>query len=196
MENIDNPLLTAVKLCVAEQCARGLDELREVALLAWLRDQKLVPEEQLGPEGLYRVHFLMRNALYRLAHSDTLKQWSFSAVGVQWRPRANTGEHLPAPTEANLAQYYLNLSNLERSEAQVSELLAGFWRKFEAYVAADGDKLSAALSLLELDALSDLATLKRQYRRRAMALHPDRGGSDSALQALNQAYDLARARLT
>lgn len=196
----ENPLLTAVGRYVSECQARGEPGLSEGELLVWLRAQALVPEAHLAPDALYRVHFLMRNALYRWALNCSQWQWQFSALGVRWtqavRP-AEGDQTLPAEDLADsaLANYYLNLANLNLSAEAVEALLASFWRQFEGYIQGQGEHLQAALALLELDKLTDFDSLKRQYRRRAMALHPDRGGSDSALQALNSAFELARHHL-
>lgn len=196
----ENPLLVAVGHYVTGCQARGEQGLSEGELLVWLRGQALVPEAHLAPDALYRVHFLMRNALYRWALTHHQWRWHFSALGVRWTrvsPPGDSAHALPAEDVAHtpLASYYLNLANLNLGVESVDALLASFWRQFAGYVQGQGEHLQAALSLLELDQLTDYDSLKRQYRRRAMALHPDRGGSDSALQALNNAYELAQQHL-
>lgn len=201
-----NPLYRAVGEYLVACQAKGAGSLTEGALLCWLREQALIPAEYLAPAALYRVHFLMRNALYRwaLAHDDW--HWGFSALGVQWRPVAAGsdahGNGMPTKVFANcsgthgeLAEYYLELANLQLSEPEVEVMLSGFWRRYGDYLAVQGADLASALALLELEELTDFDSLKRQYRRRAMALHPDRGGSDQDLQALNSAFELARCHL-
>lgn len=48
---------------------------------------------------------------------------------------------------------------------------------------------SAAFSTLGLPTAASLAEIKAAYRRRAILLHPDRGGDVAAMVALNTAYE-------
>lgn len=163
-------------------------ELRENDLLAWLRSQQLVPDT-LADQALYRLHFLMRNALYRAADARPDYQWQFSPLGVAWQLRAEGVQAVSTGSSAGrLRDYYLNLDNLSLSAEEVAELLAQFWDRYRRYEADARGDAKEALALLGLDQLTDLDTLKRQYRRKVMALHPDRGGDKSALQAINSAY--------
>lgn len=163
-------------------------ELRENDLLAWLRSQQLVPDA-LADQALYRLHFLMRNALYRATDARPDYQWQFSPLGLTWQLRIDTTQALSAGSSAGrLRDYYLNLDNLSLSEREVAELLAQFWERYRRYEAEASVDAAEALALLGLDQLTDLESLKRQYRRKVMALHPDRGGDKSALQAVNSAY--------
>ncbi|UTA49331.1 hypothetical protein L1F30_07270 [Simiduia sp. 21SJ11W-1] len=195
--HIENPLYHAVGEYVCQCQARGLQALSEAELLSWLRGQLLVEQAALAGQGLYRVHFLMRNALYHWARAHAQWCWGFSAAGVEWRPLTGTASAqavmMPncSGVSGELADYYLDFANLSLSETAVDELLAGFWRQYARYAGAEGEGLAAALDTLGLTTLTDYASLKRQYRRQAMAVHPDRGGSNQALQALNQAFELA-----
>lgn len=47
-----------------------------------------------------------------------------------------------------------------------------------------------ALDTLKLPTLITKSDIKRQYRHLAKILHPDRGGSDSEMEKINNAYSI------
>ncbi|MBB1519284.1 DNA-J related domain-containing protein [Aquipseudomonas guryensis] len=138
---------------------------------------------------LFRTHFLLFNALYRLR--DRL--WQSQAAHLQisplcvqllpWQPgSAELAEHDP------LRDYYLNLQHLrDTDEADVEKLLASFWTRMQG-----GDEKRAALELFELSSEQalNLATIKLRYRQLVSLHHPDRGGSTSRLQSINLAMEI------
>jgi hypothetical protein len=48
---------------------------------------------------------------------------------------------------------------------------------------------ASAFSTLGLPTVATIAEIKAAYRRRAFVLHPDRGGEEAAMAALNAAYE-------
>ena len=138
---------------------------------------------------LFRTHFLLFNALYRLRE----RLWQSQAAHLQisplcvqlqpWRPGCQgLAEHDP------LRDYYLNLDNLYgTTEDDVEKLLASFWTRMQG-----GDKKRAALELFELNDGQPLklATIKQRYRQLVSQHHPDRGGSTSRLQSINLAMEI------
>ncbi|WP_390594589.1 DNA-J related domain-containing protein [Simiduia litorea] len=191
--------MTAVADRVNECQALGHLSLRENDLLRWMRTTGYLDPRCETQASLYRVHFLLRNALYQLAAQDESCDWQFSPIGVEWAPRSavnsEDGRALSKPDTGNLARYYLDMANLVLDEAAVDQLLDEFWRKYQQHCDDVRGDIQAALALLELERVEDLATLKRQYRRQVMVSHPDRGGSKDQMQALNSAFSLLKRSL-
>ncbi|MBS7661363.1 DnaJ domain-containing protein [Pseudomonas lalucatii] len=139
---------------------------------------------------LFRTHFLVFNALYRLRERLWQEQRAHLAISplcVQLQPYrcggAALAEHDP------LRDYYLDLGNLrDTDEDDVEKLLASFWTRMQG-----GEEKQAALELFELhdsrQALS-LATIKHRYRQLVSQHHPDRGGSTERLQSINKAMEI------
>ena len=186
---ITNLLREPVALYLDILQTQGQQSLREGDLLLWLRAQGWV-DEALDEPSLYKVHFLMRNALYGIAREQPEWRWQFDALGVSWQPiqpaRDDGGQWVEAGGAAAVQNYYEDWSNFDLSGEQVQSLLAGFWRRFEA--ARAGGDLSQALALLGFTELPDLPALKLAWRRRVAEAHPDRGGDNREVQALNEAY--------
>lgn len=138
---------------------------------------------------LFRTHFLLFNALYQLR--DRL--WQEQRAHLQISPLCT--QLLPyQPASAALSHadplrdYYLNLQHLrDTDEHDVEKLLASFWTRMQG-----GDEKRAALELFELQAEPRLtiSTIKHRYRQLVSLHHPDRGGSTSRLQSINQAMEI------
>lgn len=138
---------------------------------------------------LFRTHFLLFNALYRLREHLWGRQEAnlhISPLCVQlqpWRPGSVAlAEHDP------LRDYYLDLQHLrDTTEHDVEKLLSSFWTRMQG-----GDEKRAALELFELDGDRplDLASIKLRYRQLVSQHHPDRGGSTERLQSINLAMEI------
>jgi DnaJ-domain-containing protein 1 len=167
--------------------------LGEYQLIQQLKDRHCthIPHLPLTDKlVLFRTHFLLFNALYRLRE----RLWGEQAGFVQINPlciqllpyqagRTELSEHDP------LRDYYLDLSQLSHTdERDVEKLLASFWTRMQG-----GEEKCAALELFELaddpQALN-LATIKRRYRQLVSQHHPDRGGSTARLQSINKAMEI------
>jgi len=138
------------------------------------------------PHQLFRTHFLLFHALYVLRgrlHSSRQGDLEITALCIRRLP-SQPGDTTPAPCNP-LASYYLDWANLDgTTEKDVSDLIDSFWRRLGSM-----DTRAAALSELGLeDPVSD-ATIKLTWRRLAMEHHPDRGGDNERLQAINAAVD-------
>ena len=58
------------------------------------------------------------------------------------------------------------------------------------------NELNGALDgFFTTESIKNLDELKKQYRKLSMIYHPDKGGSDAQMQALNDEYDRLRAKL-
>ena len=97
-----------------------------------------------------------------------------------------------------------SLTEIESSWARAwSNILIGKdpWPKVQAKTAADGAPkarvASNATSIWEtlgLPSSATLAEIKLAYRKRALATHPDRGGTADAFRAVQSAYEAALER--
>jgi len=138
---------------------------------------------------LFRTHFLLFNALYRLRErlwGERRAHLQISPLCVQLQPWRSGGDGLAEHDP--LRDYYLDLANLrDTTENDVERLLASFWTRMQG-----GDEKRAALELFELDGdrRLDLATIKQRYRQLVSQHHPDRGGSTERLQSINLAMEI------
>ena len=163
--------------------------------------KKLEAEGQSGFEedcltnnlSLFQTHFFLFHSLYQLGELLALDQGQgyrleihtlrIQLIPLKDKNNAALAEHDP------LRDYYLDLNNLnDVNEDEVSQLLTQFWKRF-----ITNDERRDALEELELQDPVDWPTIKKQHRRLAMLHHPDRGGDEERLQAINTAMDaLAR----
>lgn len=150
---------------------------------------------------LFRTHFLVFNALYRLRDQlwgESRYNLQISPLNVQLQPyvpgASGVAENDP------LRDYYLDMTNLrDTDEQEVERLLASFWSRMrgdylgERNETWDREQKRAALELFELDQEASslsLHTIKRRYRQLVSIHHPDRGGSTTRLQSINLAMEI------
>lgn len=148
------------------------------------------------PLELFRTHFRLMNALYILQ-----QQWlvesrylHISALDIRldtWVPEAGEAQ---TPTLSVMREFYLDWHQYEAAtDDSVDSLLSDFWRKYSALGVDESERVEA-LRIFGLTEPVDFPEIKQRYRRLAMAHHPDRGGDDESLQAINHAMVvLARA---
>ncbi|VXC60202.1 DNA-J related protein [Pseudomonas sp. 8Z] len=168
------------------------DGLSEYALIQQLKERHSghLPDLPLTDKlVLFRTHFLLFNALYRLR--DTLWQQGthlleISPLCIRLLPYQAGSEALSERDE--LRDYYLDMSQLQGTdERDVERLLTSFWTRMQG-----GEEKLAALQLFELDDDTplDLARIKLRYRQLVSLHHPDRGGSTQRLQSINKAMEI------
>ncbi len=145
-----------------------------------------LPPPPAGPHPLFRAHFLLFHALYELKDRLSSKQLGLlqiEALCIRRLPWSAADEALAVPDP--LRTYYLDWSNLDgTSEQDVCKLIASFWNRLDRF-----DKREEALAELGLKDPVDDETIKLAWRRLAMEHHPDRGGDNDRLQAINAAVD-------
>ncbi|PTS84360.1 molecular chaperone DnaJ [Pseudomonas sp. HMWF032] len=168
----------------------GLGEYQLIQLLK-ARQCTHIPNQPLTDKlVLFRTHFLLFNALYRLRDQLLASQSGYlqiSALKIQLLPyqpgSCELSEHDP------LRDYYLNLSQLNDTDEQdVANLLLSFWTRMHG-----SEEKQAALELFELEGREqtlNLATIKHRYRQLVSQHHPDRGGSTARLQSINKAMEI------
>ena len=184
-----NAELTEQLLALLQAADAGLSEYQLIQQLKQQQSQhldNLAGDEQLA---LFQLHFLIFNALYRLRERLWQTQSAHLTIGplcCQLLPyqagSCGLAEHDP------LRDYYMNLQHLQDTDADtVEQLLANFWQRL-----LGGDEQRAALELFELSSAPalDLPRIKQRYRQLVSQHHPDRGGSTSRLQSINQAFEI------
>lgn len=150
---------------------------------------------------LFRTHFLVFNALYRLRDQlwgETRHNLQISPLCVQLRPYTPAASSVAEKDP--LREYYLDMANLrDTDEEEVERLLASFWSRMrgdhvgEQNDAWDPEQKRAALELFELDQEAqslNLSRIKRRYRQLVSIHHPDRGGSTTRIQSINLAMEI------
>lgn len=170
--------------------------------VSWTEHQLLgcLVEEQLlsrdyGRDSLalFQAHFIIMNGLYQLADRFDIEQQgylSISALSIVLNTAANdsSSQQLASNRRSALAQYYLDWENFSQASPEsVDALLNDFWTRYVAQ-----DERHDALALLGLQDPVTYIEVKRRYREQAMALHPDRGGSNEALAQLNNAMEVLK----
>ena len=138
---------------------------------------------------LFRTHFLLFNALYRLRDRLWQEQThllEISPLCIRLLPYQAGSSALSERDE--LRDYYLDMSHLQSTdERDVERLLTSFWTRMQG-----GDEKQAALELFELnnEGTLDLPRIKQRYRKMVSLHHPDRGGSTERLQSINLAMEI------
>jgi len=146
--------------------------------------------ERRSALGLFRAHFALFHALYRLRDrlwGEQCAQLDIHTLCIQLRPYYAPDSDVPSRRDP-LRDYYLDLHHLHDTSANdVDELLGRFWRRL-----GPRDQRAQALGVLGLNDPVDDVTIKQTWRRLAMQHHPDRGGSEQRLQEINAALAACR----
>ena len=183
-------------LDLAEQVLQLLqaapEGITEYTLIQQLKDRHSghVPNLPLADKlVLFRTHFLLFNALYRLRERLWQEQThllEISPLCIRLLPYQPGNAALSERDE--LRDYYLDMSQLrDTDERDVERLLTSFWTRMQG-----GEEKQAALELFELanERTIDLPRIKLRYRQMVSAHHPDRGGSTERLQSINLAMEI------
>jgi len=138
--------------------------------------------------SLFQTHFFLFHSLYQLheqlRHTDGVNL-EIGPLCIRLLP-GNNNPGVALSTHNSLHDYYLNINNLNNTDANdVELLLRKFWQRF-----VRNDERHNALAELELSDPVDWTTIKTRHRRLAMQHHPDRGGDEQRLQTINAAMDV------
>jgi len=168
--------------------------IKEYDLLKLLQEQQSDQSESTAEHShvfdnlaLFQQHFLLFHALYKLSEqlqAECSGLLIIEALNIQWVPYKNVSQQqLSLTSDDTLSAYYLDISNLTNTSRQdVDNLLASFWIKM-----SDNDQRQEALALFELDEGCTFSDIKKRYRTLLALHHPDKGGSVSTTQSLNEA---------
>ncbi|MBA1148131.1 DnaJ domain-containing protein [Ectothiorhodospiraceae bacterium WFHF3C12] len=163
----------------------GLSEYELLRRLSPRADAEGLSTEQLRDAmGLFRVHFTLFHCLYHLREMllPEGRDLTINCLRIAMGAVSDAGGQALSAHDP-LADYYLDLGNLETMDAaQVEALLGDFWRLFQR-----NSRRDEALGVLGLEGPASDAEIKAQYRRLAMQHHPDRGGDPHTLQRINEA---------
>ncbi|HHQ4690200.1 TPA: DNA-J related domain-containing protein [Aeromonas veronii] len=184
----NNPLIAP--LLVLLQQAAGSYKVHE--LMAALRQQGAIPrladDEQLQ---LFRVNFLIMNALYQLQAELWQEEWwlVISTLDIRLEPLAGNQEaNQGFALGENLRSYYLDWQVFWQTDrAEVEALLNRFWRAYDG----EGHK-AEALALFELNEGASQEAIRRRWRELALQHHPDRGGNAETFIRIRWAWEVLR----
>lgn len=184
-----NPLMAPV----AKILRAHPDGMSEYKLLSQLEFEALQEDVDAGIGTdllLFRKHFLLMNALYRLQpilwEEGAFLQISALHIVLEPLPKEITSGLPDAAGQQAIRDYYLDWTEYaQSSSASVEQLLSGFWQHYLAT-----DKRLDALALFELDSDCSWSEIRSAYRRQAGVHHPDRGGDSEQFCRVRDAYEL------
>ncbi|MCX4025461.1 DnaJ domain-containing protein [Endozoicomonas sp. SM1973] len=158
-------------------------------IITHLRSLNLVDERQ-GNLALFRLNFLVMNALFQLQQELITEQLylRISSLAIRLEPLHKTDQTALSiiDNDESLRQYYLDWNNLTNTtEQDVEALLSRFWKRF-----LSADKRVDALLVLELPVGADWSTIQQSYRRLAAQHHPDKGGCPQRFIEIREAYEI------
>lgn len=162
---------TLIKVLESDGLWQGLEEVpASLALFA---------KHFLTRRSLYQSQGFWRNEGYRLEFG--LMRIKLIHCGV----KRIKGKALVSLCDQAIADFYGDLSVLHQATTEsVNTLLAGFWRQYDAFTAAD-----SAYKVLNVDPTSSWADIQKAYRKLAAMHHPDRGGDAEHFHLVKTAYD-------
>lgn len=179
--------LTEHLLMLLRQTPAGLSEHQ---IIRQLKDGHCshIPQLPLSDKlVLFRIHFMLFNALYRLRDRLWAERAAHLEIGplqVRLLPYQDGQQALTGHDP--LRAYYLDEARLrDTSEEDVAYLLQSFWTRMH-----DSEEQQAALELFGLEARTDFPAIRLRYRQLVSQHHPDRGGSTSRLQSINKAMEI------
>ncbi len=163
-----------------------LKELERQGLFDWIpaTDAALV---------LFRKHFLIMHVLYRLQvqFQERGAYLHISALAIDLVVREGCESSLLATADSGLRNYYLDLEEFgEVTEAEVVNLLYGFWRRYDGWQTAD-----QACQILGVPQDANWHEVQAAYRRAAATAHPDKGGDAAQFCRIFEAYQSLKFRL-
>lgn len=190
-DHIDQ-MMVAIEALLRQQ-ESGLPELKLIKALQGSPWHLLGAINFAESSELYPAHFLVFHCLYRLRDSLTYQGETLDISPLLIRLRSQrtvAGSGLP-DQEDPLRLFYLDLSQYHLSASKVQRLLDDFWSGRAG--ATSPAELDRAASELGFSSVPDnFEETRAAYRKKAMATHPDRGGSTGKIQAVNQAFALLR----
>lgn len=147
-----------------------------------------------GNTGLFQRHFVLKHVVYILQKellADNEQVLVIEPLKIQLNTASDTDTQAISLTEnTSLSDYYLNWNNFSTEEAEIDELLEGFWRNYAKYIQQD-----EAWEVLNLDANSSFENVTKRYRELAAVHHPDKGGEQEKFIKIRAAYEALKITL-
>lgn len=188
--NQQDPLLNFL----LQQLRLHPDGLSEYQLICLLRERQwpVFSEADLRePLSLFRTHFTLFNALYRLDEWLASEQLQLEINTLCIRVIQRSAGQPGLAAADSLRNYYLDMQQLETTDRDhITAMLDGSFSRIRG-----NDEQTAALTCLGFAAdqpMPEAREIRLAYRRLASQHHPDRGGSTACLQQVNQAMALLR----
>ncbi|MAY15032.1 DNA-J related domain-containing protein [Thalassolituus sp. UBA2009] len=184
------PLLELLNLYLADGQSHT-----EYDVLCWLQasEQGVFRADALRDSlTMFRSHFILMHCLYRLQQQWAAEQTALleiSALRICRSPWPDNAHNRGLTEHSPLAQYYLDLSQLNTAQEEVDDLLRSFWQKMLQPEQEDQD-----IAELELSKPVTGAEIRLQYRRLAMQHHPDRGGDENRFRTIQAAFQRLKHR--
>ena len=168
--------------------------MTEYALISQLKSppHQLFNDDALRDSlALFNTHFILFHTLYLLRNHwrDTLVgELDIHTTRIVLKPLKDvscgnfSSKFTVLDKNDPLADYYLNWQNLvSTGEADVDALLNGFWQRMVGGEPIYDSKENIAhchaiLNINEAETIT-LTTLKRQYRKQLITVHPDKGAA-------------------
>jgi len=174
---------------ILEEHPDGISEFSLLRRLQREHDDGFPPDLFKDSMAMYRAHFLLFNALYRLQETTYRNGGALTIDPLNIRLHRSTPSAARMPARPDpVRAYYLDWRNLEDTSAEdVERLLGRFWTRYYA-----NERRADALAVLGLQDPVDQDTVVRRYRQLAMTWHPDRGGDTMRFQQLQDAMAVLR----
>lgn len=152
-----------------------------------MRDRlSLFQSDRTDPVSLFRQHFILFHALYRLEQELAAShrgQLQINPLQIVLTPNTAPDGSPQLDRPDPLRNYYLDLNHLyQTGKEELKALLRSFWQRLR-----QNDHRTEALAVLGLADPVDETSIRRRYRKLVMRHHPDRGGDTQQLQMLNAA---------
>ncbi|MEZ9236025.1 DNA-J related domain-containing protein [Shewanella sp. 10N.286.52.A9] len=138
--------------------------------------------DPLPEKDLFKRNFLLMNALFELQSMLLPKQWlQVQAMDIKiCRVLPHDIVHQQQHDEA-LKNYYLDWQHYDTCANVVKEMLESFWSSYHEYIGANQQLMhdSHALRIFELNETATDKDIRKQWRKLALKLHPDRPDGDA-----------------
>jgi hypothetical protein len=146
--------------------------------------------------ALFKTHFVLFNALYRLQRFyqvNKIAQLDIVVTHIKlthWSPN-----NVSSNADNKLCDYYSDWTHYENTSLEeVDDLIDSFWEKMGTKaipLTSSEEDIERAWKVFELEPFSTTRKeLKRRYHQLMRSHHPDKGGDTSYAQSLSAAYKL------
>jgi hypothetical protein len=138
--------------------------------------------------SIFQKNFFVMNALYQIKNDVQTEGFSLTILpmDISMVPNYDKSKSTLTNRDTELANYYLNWSNLESiTTEEVEDLFNSFWQKYSAI-----DKVDMALTSLGLKQDADWSDVRQAYKKRIAINHPDKGGCAERFIETREAYEV------
>ncbi|UZE94660.1 DNA-J related domain-containing protein [Alkalimarinus alittae] len=186
-DNFITQLCNTIETIISQAECERISEYELIKCLQSGRFQILNKLSMSQSDQLFQLHFLVFHALYKLRiklQSNKVGYLKISPLSIEVCALSTMISHNQTLDLIDpLAEYYLNLDNLKNiTSEEIEHLILSFWKSTQ-----NPNGHLDSLRILELSPPVSYTEIKKQYKRLASKYHPDKGGSTTLIQAINQA---------